>query len=199
MDDLLRIDFVNHHTLPACTIIVRNVNFEYFEIDDEARVLKVNEGITNGMAKYQNPEKKTVKIIDYDNFLTSTPHSFQHGKKRCDVILHTTSDSSHFILNELKDRIPVTNVLITATEQLIATLNVLHTVPSIVNYINTFTIKKCYYCNKQSTAPAILSVTTAFNTLSTLSSNGFKLPNTDIENFGFELWEISGNQTIILN
>ncbi len=151
------------------------------------------------MVKYQNPEKKAVKILDYDNFLTSTPANFQHGKKRCDVILHTTTDSSHFLLNELKNRIPITDVLIKATEQMIATLSVLNTVPSIVNFIDSFTTKKCCYCNKQAIAPAILSATTAFNTLTTLSPNGLKLSNSDIENFGFELWEYSGNQTIILD
>lgn len=199
MDDLLSIDFVNYHSLPACNVIVHKVNYDYFEIDDVSRVLNVREGITSGMAKYQNLEKKTLKILDYDNFLTSTPEIFQHGKKRCDVILHTISDSSQFLLNELKDRFPRTDVLTKATEQMIATLKVLNTVPSITIFISAFNSKKCCYCNKQAKAPSILTVTTAFNRLTTLSPNGFKLSNIEIENFGFELWEYSGNQTININ
>lgn len=199
MENLLRVDFVNHHILPACTVVAHTVNHDTFEIDDISRVLQVRAGISNGMAKYQNPQAKTVSIVDYDGFLTSTPHLFQHGKKRCDVILHTTTDASHFLLNELKDRIPLTEVLTKATAQMLATLTELHTVPSIVNFIATFTTKKCCYCNRQSTAPAIITATTAFNRVSTLAPHGFLLTNTDIQNFGFELWEYSGNQTILLN
>ncbi len=199
MENLLRVDFVNHHTLPACNVVAHRVNHNTFEIDDIGRVLQVRAGITNGMVKYQNPQTKQVSIVDYDVFLTSTPHVFQHGKKRCDVILHTTTDTSHFLLNELKDRTPKTKVLTGATAQMLATLNELYTVPSIVNFIATFATKKCCYCNRQSTAPASISATTAFNRASTLAPHGFLLANTDIQNFGFELWEYSGNQTILLS
>lgn len=199
MEHLLRVDFVKHHSLPACTVDFQLVNHSTFEIDDISRVLHVRAGITNGMAKYENPQLKQVSVVDYDGFLTSTPHLFQQGKKRCDVILHTTTDTSHFLLNELKDRIPKTEVLTGATAQMLATLNELYTVPSIVNLIATFSTKKCCYCNRQSTAPASITATTAFNRVSTLAPHGFKLTNTDIQNFGFELWVYSGNQTILLN
>lgn len=199
MENLLRVDFVNHHGLPACTFDYHQVDYNFFEIDDINRQLQVRAGITNGMAKYQNPHAKQVAIIDYDGFLTSTPHAFHQGKKRCDVILHTTADASHFLLNELKDRTPKTKVLTGATAQMLATLNELHTVPSIVNFIATFATKKCCYCNRQSTAPASITATTAFNRVSTLAPQGFLLANTDIQNFGFELWEYSGNQTILLS
>lgn len=199
MENLLRVDFVNHHTLPSCNVVSHRVNHKTFEIDDINRVLQVRAGINNGMSKYQNPHAKQVSIVDYDGFLTSTPEYFKHSKKRCDVILHTTTDASHFLLNELKDRIPKTKVLTDATAQMLATLNELYTVPSIVNFIATFATKKCCYCNRQSTAPASIKATTAFNRVSTLAPHGFLLANTDIQNFGFELWEYSGNQTILLS
>ena len=200
MESLLINDFINHHSLPACTIsIAQNVSHRYFEIDDVARNLIVRMTPSNGMVKYENPYHKDVAIIDYDSFLTNTPHVFQQGKERCDVLVHTRNESSYFILNELKDRIPATKVLTKATSQMIATLNELNTVPAIVSFISNFTIKKCCYCNTQSTAPNPLSATVAFNRLSTISPNGLKLSNIDIENLGFELWEYSGNQTIKLN
>ncbi|OCB78416.1 hypothetical protein [Flavobacterium crassostreae] len=200
MESLLINDFINHHSLPVCTTsIAQNVSHRYFEIDDVARNLVVHMTPSNGMVKYENPYNKEVAIIDYDGFLTNTPHVFQQGKERCDVLVHTTNESSYFILNELKNRIPATKVLTKATSQMIATLNELNTVPTIVSFIANFTVKKCCYCNTQSTAPNPLSATVAFNRLSTISTNGLKLSNADIENFGFELWEYSGNQTIKLN
>jgi hypothetical protein len=200
MENLLKNDFINHHSLPACTInIAQNICHTYFEIDDVARNLIVHTTPSNGMVKYENPHSKEVVIIDYDGFLTSTPTAFQNGKERCDVIVHTTNETSYFILNELKNRIPKTKVLTKAISQMIATLNELHTVPAIVSFISNFTVKKCCYCNTQSTAPNPLIVTTAFNRLATISTNGLKLSNIAIENFGFELWEYTGNQTIKLN
>lgn len=200
MESLLKNDFINHHLLTACTVtIAQNISHPYFEIDDIARSLVVHTTPSNGMVKYENPQNREVAIIDYDGFLTNTPHIFQHGKERCDVIVHTTNETSYFILNELKNRIPTTIVLAKATSQMISTLHELHTVPTIVSFITNFTIKKCCYCNTQSTAPSPLIATVAFNRLTTISTNGIKLSNTDIENFGFELWEYSGNQTIKLN
>ena len=200
MESLLKNDFINHHSLTTCSInISQNVSHTYFEIDDFARNLIVHTTPSNGMVKYENPESKEVAIIDYDGFLTSTPANFQYGKKRCDVIVHTTNENSYFVLNELKDRIPVTKVLRKATSQMIATLNELHTIPTIVSFIANFTVKKCCYCNTQSTAPNTLTATTAFNRLAAISTRGLKLSNVDVENFGFELWEYSGNQTIKLN
>lgn len=200
MESLLFNDFINHHSLPACTVtIAQNISHPYFEIDDVARNLIVHTTPSNGMAKYENPSSKEIAIIDYDGFLTNTPHVFQQGKERCDVIVHTTNEKSYFILNELKDRIPATKVLTKATSQMIATLNELQKVPTIVSFIANFAVKKCCYCNTQSTAPIILTATTAFNRLTTVSTNGLKLSNVHIENLGFELWEYSGNQTIKLN
>ena len=99
----------------------------------------------------------------------------------------------------MKNRIPKTKVLLKATSQMIATLNELYSIPVIVIFISNFLIKKCCYCNTQSTAPVTLTVTNAFNRLASISTNGLKLSNVAIENFGFELWEYSGNQTIHLS
>jgi hypothetical protein len=199
MESLLKNDFINHHSLPSCTInIAQKVNYIYFEIDDVAKNLVIHTTPSNGMVKYKNPLAKEVTIIDYDGFLSNTPAEFNKGKERCDVIIHTTNEYSYFLLNELKNRIPKTNVLAKATSQMIATLNELHNIPAIVTFISKHITKKCCYCNTQSTAPATLTATNAFNRLTTISTNGLKLSNVAIENFGFELWEYSGNQTIHL-
>lgn len=197
MENLLRIDFINQHSLPACTLtnLSQNVNFDKFEINDIARVLTVTQIILNGEAKYENPNNKDIFIHDYDGFLTNTPNYFQNGKKRCDAIVHT-DDNSYFLLNELKNRKPKTSVLSHATSQMIATLNELIAVPTINTFISHFRVKKCCYCNSQSTAPATITATSAFNRLSTITSDGLKLTNPVVESLGFELWEYSGNQTI---
>ena len=123
MESLLKNDFINHHSLPACTInIAQNVNHTYFEIDDVARQLIIYTTTSNGMVKYENPLAKELAIIDYDGFLTNIPGTFNQGKKRCDVTVHTTNENSYFLLNELKNRIPKTKVLLKATSQMIATL-----------------------------------------------------------------------------
>ena len=77
MENLLKNDFINHHSLPSCTItIAQNVNHIYFEIDDVDRNLVIHTTPSNGMVKYRNPLAKDVAIIDYEAFLTHTPAAF---------------------------------------------------------------------------------------------------------------------------
>jgi hypothetical protein len=131
--------------------------------------------------------------------LTGLPNAFQHGKKRCDIIVYT-ADDSHFILNELKNRNPKPSVLTKATAQLLATLSEIYRVPTIQKFINSFVIKKCCYSNKQAIPPSVTVIaTTAFNRINTLVTNGLKLSYPPIEVFGFELYEYSGNQVIDLS
>jgi len=200
MENLLRIDFTAFNALPASTItnIRSNTLLTYFEVEDVNRVIQIQGTTGFGTGKYRNPQAKDVTIIDYDGFLTSLPAAFQHGKKRCDIIVYT-SDDSHFILNELKNRNPHPSLLTKATAQLLSTLTEIGRVPTIATFINNFIVKKCCYSNKQSIPPSpIVNATTAFNRINTLVTNGLKLSYPPIEAFGFELYEYSGNQVIDL-
>jgi hypothetical protein len=207
MESLLKNDFIKHHSLSDCNIpIAQKVNHSYFEIDDVARKLIVRSTPSNGMVKYENPHNKEVAIIDYDGFLSNTITAFQHGKKRCDVIVHTTNEHSYFLLNELKEKNPtnplhVTSNIEDAKLQILDTLSLLNTVPSIQLYIQKYTVKICSYCNSfpKSNLPLISDTINAFNRLSTLTPNGIQLSEPRIEAYGFIYIELKGNQTMKLN
>lgn len=207
MESLLKNDFINHHSLTACTInIAQNVNHTYFEIDDVARNLIVHTSRSNGMVKYENPHSKEVAIIDYDGFLSNTISAFQHGKKRCDVIVHTINETSYFLLNELKEKNPanpnhqISNIA-DAKLQILDTLSLLNTVPSIQLYIQKYTVKICSYCNSfpKSNLTLISTAINAFNRISILTPNGIQLSEPRIEAYGFIYIELKGDQTIKLN
>ena len=195
MENLLKIDFTAFNSLPASTTNIRtNTSLTYFEVEDVARVIQVQGTTGFGTGKYKNPAGNNVVIIDYDGFVTSLPNSFQHGKKRCDIIVYTLNNS-HFILNELKNRIPKAGVLTKATTQLLSTLTEIIRVPTIQTFINNFTTKKCCYSNKQAIPPSPnVNATTAFNRINTLVTSGLKISHPQIEALGFELYEYSGNQ-----
>ncbi len=196
METLLRNDFIAHYHLPPSTTtnISINTNAQYFEIeDDEHRETQLHLMPGNGMAAYRNPNSSTITIINYDKFITGLPPAFQHRKERCDLIIHT-SNQTHFLLNELKDRKPKAKVRTNAISQLLSSLTLIMNVPSITTFANSHTNRHCCFFNKQSTAPPTITATTAFSRLSTLVSGGLKMSNPAIEAFGFEFWEYSGNQ-----
>jgi len=207
MENLLKNDFINYHSLPSCTInIAQNLNHIYFEIDDVERNLVIHTTPSNGMVKYENPHAKEVTIIDYDRFLTNIPGSFNQGKKRCDVIVHTTNENSYFLLNELKEKNPINPIheisnIESAKLQILDTLVVLNSVPNITSFIQNFTNKICSYCNSfpKSSITSIAETIRAFNRLSTLAPNGLQMSEPRIEAFGFIYIELKGNQTIKLN
>ncbi len=203
MEALLRNDFTTHYGLPVCTEpnLVITTNESYFEIEDTAArdlVLHTNNG--SGMARFSNPSLLTVSVSNYDKFMTSLPHHFEKGKKRCDMAL---TSQSQFILGELKDRNinkpkKKRSVRSGAKEQLFVSLTTLLAVPTIAALANSKNVKKCCYFNKQTNAPALLSATTAFNRLSTLFQDGFKMSHPGIEGHNFEFWEYLGGQTLTL-
>jgi hypothetical protein len=203
MEALFRIDFTTHYGLPICTEpdLVITTKEPYFEIEDTITrnlVLHTNNG--SGMARFSNPSLLTVSVVNYDKFMTSLPSHFEAGLKRCDVVL---TSQSQFIVGELKDRDiskpkKKRSVRSGAKEQLLVSLTTLLAVPQIAALANSKNIKKCCYFNKQTNAPALLSATTAFNRLSTLFQDGFKMSYPEIERHNFEFWEYLGGHTLTL-
>ncbi|KAA6310019.1 hypothetical protein EZS27_038603, partial [termite gut metagenome] len=132
------------------------------------------------------------------------------GRENCDLIVYT-SDSSHFILNELTKTQPkyVSDHLTDGTlkigkknkaiSQLKQTLKDISDVPPINSFIKQRTTKHCCFFNKLPSPPQGITATNAFNRLSSISPNGIHTPNPDIEAWGFEFWEFCDNQTYLLS
>ena len=196
MEKLLRNDFTSHYGLPISEVtdISISISALYFEIeDDEHKETQLHLIVGNGVAAYRNTNGYAATIINYDKFITGLPRTFQQGKERCDLIIHTTNQR-HFLLNELKDRKPKNKVRTKSISQLLSSLTLIMDVPSIATFANTHTFRRCCFFNKQSMSPPTITATTAFNRLGTLLTRGLRMSNPDIEAFGFEFWEYSGNQ-----
>jgi hypothetical protein len=200
MEDLFLVNYTAHYGLAAADTVnfTLTTNATYFEVEDDAnRELVLHSAVGAGMARFNNPNQLQLTIVNYDKFLTSLPHAFQHGKQRCDLILSSDS-SEYFILGELKDRIYDRTVRRDAKDQLIASLEVILEVADIARLANGKTTKRCCYFNKQSKAPAIISAVSAFNRLASLHVAGFKMSSPAIEALGFDFYEYTGSQTVQL-
>lgn len=208
MEALLRNDFTVQYGLPNSKIqnICVTTNLRYFEIEDDSnREIQLHEIAGNGVAKYSNPNRYVINIINYDKFITSLSQKFQEKKGRCDLIVYT-ENKKYFLLNELTDTnpqyvYPYTNSqgsqigkLAKAIGQFIESLKLLFDVDTIKIFVNQHEVRKCCFFNKQSNAPNPITATTAFNRINTIPSNGFKMSNPDIESFGCDLYEYSGSQ-----
>ena len=201
MEDLLKINFIAQYGLPPSTVtnFIIETSEPYFEIEDTntGEIVKHTESGL-GMAKFSNSNSLSIKIVNYDKFVTEIlDESFKNGRKRCDIILSCFSDR-YFVLGELKDRNPKAKVRSIAKKQLLDSLQTLLAVPEIKDYINSKAIKRCCYFNKQATTPTRLIATNAFNRLTNIYQDGFKMNNPDIESFGFEFFEFTGQQTMKL-
>lgn len=201
MEARLRNDFTSYYGLAVSVTpnISLATNAKYFEIEDDAHgETQLHFVAGNGMAIYRNPNSYNISIINYDKFVTGLPQAFQQGKKRCDLVVHS-DNNEYFLLNELKDRNPKGSFRSKATTQLLVSLTLIMAVPTISAFANGHGVRQCCCFNKQSIAPAIISATTAFNRVSTISTNGFKMSNPSIESFGFELYEYSGTQSYTMH
>nr|WP_315199209.1 hypothetical protein [uncultured Flavobacterium sp.] len=205
MDSLLKNDFTSFYQLPISVLNIRqDTHLPYFELEDVDTVLTLFSIKDSGTAKYNNPNNLEITIIDYDTFLTSLSHNFKQGKSRCDAIVYT-QNKSYFLLNELKNRKIVDenafeDVLSGAISQMLKTLTLIKSVPSIDNFINSFTQKRCCYCNKQSNNPSpSIDAPHAFNRLNNLVPDGIEMEHNEINTLGFQLFQHTGSQTIKLN
>jgi hypothetical protein len=200
MEDLLKIKFTAHYKLPVPTVNEISVitNAIYFEIED-SNGINLHPEIGTGTAKYENPNNKEVKVIQYELFFKSLPQSFQNGKENCDLIVYT-SDNQHFLLNELTNTNKGKGRKRTkAISQMLQTLQDISQVPEINSFLQHYNIKHCCYFNKKIQAPQSIRATNTFRRQSFVLSHGSKMSNPDIESYNFELWEFSGNQTYLFS
>jgi hypothetical protein len=198
MEDLLRNDFTAHYGLPVCaeTNLATVTGESYFEIEDrftDGIELHVKRG--QGMARFSNPTGLTITILNYDKFVTALPNHFQRGKGRCDIIVICNIDR-YFILGEIKDSSNIKGQRKKAKRQLFESLTTLTAVPQIFTLVNRRVVKRCCYFNKQSSSPALITATRAFNRLSVIFPDGFRMSHLGIEGQNFEFWEYIGGQTL---
>lgn len=205
MDNLLKNDFTSFHQLSISNLNIRqDTNLPYFELEDINTILTLSTIKDSGTAKYANPNNLEIVIIDYDSFLSKLLQSFQENKKRCDAIVYS-QNKSFFFLNELKNREIENNkkakkVLKKAIYQMLDTLKLIRETPSIDTFINSFTLKRCCYSNKQSNNPSSSIIApNAFNRLNNLFPDGIELQHNEINDLGFQLFQYTGSQTIKLN
>lgn len=199
-------NLVAHYGLPVPTTtnwFIKTVE-TYFEIEDtNAGEIVLHTARGAGMGKFSNSDALEVTIFNYEKFITSIKSTtFQTGRQRCDILLNS-NDDKYFILGEIKDRAIINsryrkNVRKGAKEQLLASIRTILVVPEITSYLINKNTKRCCYFNKQSASPAILSATTAFNRLPSFYPDGFQMSKPDIEAFGFEFYEYTGEQTMKL-
>ncbi|MFT5915816.1 MAG: hypothetical protein ACI81T_002319, partial [Bacteroidia bacterium] len=95
MEDLLRKELTTHYSIPVCTTsnIFIATDETYFEIEDmNTREILLHTIRGNGMANFSNPDKIEVTVTNYDKFVSSLPHHFEHGRKRCDILVSSTNN-----------------------------------------------------------------------------------------------------------
>lgn len=205
METLLRNDFTDHYRLPRATIanISATTAVSYFELKDDNTLIYTVNG--QGIAKYSNANKINITVLNYEQFFNSLSPAFIQGKEKCDLIVHD-NNQQYILFNELTDTLPVYVAPFINTQghqpgkrqkaisQLLSTLTLIMNVPTIAAFAKTHTFRHCCFFNKQSMSPPTITAPTAFGRLATVTSNGLRMPNPDIEAFGFEFWEYSGNQ-----
>lgn len=199
MEALLRNDFTAHYGLPVCIEpnLAIQTNETYFEIEDTVtREIAIHTINGVGMARFSNPNALAITIANYDKFVTSLPNHFQNGRKRCDIIV--CDDGRSLILGEIKDSPNIKQHRKKAKKQLYESLTTLLAVPKILILVNNKAVKRCCYFNKQTSSPELITATTAFNRLSTIFPDGFKMNHSGIEEQDFEFWEYLGGQTLTL-
>jgi hypothetical protein len=203
MKNLLEQDFISHYGLGInVTANVVATSVVEFDLNDDSQLV-YQPG--QGIAKYKNTTKKTVNVINYETYFKSLPSPFQQNKENCDLIVFT-SDNTCFLLNELTDTAPDYTLPFTNTHgrnigkeqkarsQLRQTIEILINVSAISQYINSYTVKRCCFFNKQSYIPQSINALQAFNRLNSQMPCGFNLSDQHIDALGFDFWVYSGNQ-----
>jgi len=198
---LLSDDLTAHFGLPKVSVssFAIETSNDYFELrDDNLDKVILSTTVGFGSARFRNLLLKEITIVNYDGLVSSVKSStFQRGRKRCDLIL-STSDNTCFIFGELKDRRPAKTVRREAKKQLLSSLQTLCEVPSISAYINCKMMRRCCCFNKQSSAPIPVNAPKIFNRINDLLPEGFKMSHPGIESHGFEFYEYTGNQTLVI-
>lgn len=207
MKSLLENEFVAHYNSQKdkpvnITIVLKNTKQESFGLKDDDVMLYTKD---EGIAKYENPDKTNIHILNYERYLKALPPRVKNALETsvCDLIVY---NEYYFLFNELTDTKPeyvqsFTNKsgehpgkLHKAQSQLAESLRHLLAVSAIKQYIQKHPVKRCCFFNKQPNAPKKIEAVRAFNRQNELARHGFKMTNEAIESLGFEFWTFAGEQ-----
>jgi hypothetical protein len=222
MKELLANDFINHYNRhPEIPIQNKKLNLphyctnnERFEIKDEVNKIESNGEKMYGIARYLNPDKLKITIINYEKFITSLPPRVKNTndivKGICDYIVYSPN-YIYFLLNELTNTDPKfimghentegkqEGKLAKAQRQLKHSLEVINNVPTIHNYIQRFIKKQCCFFNSYPTPVPDINALQAFNQFNKIdTSEPDKLIIREIEALGFDFVIYSNEQTYVL-
>jgi hypothetical protein len=115
-----------------------------FDIQDKRPCIKQPVGA--GSATYVNRRRKTLVVIDYENFLNRMPKHAE-GIRRCDFIVYEEGRSV-FILHELSQSSKAKNKRRDAKRQLLTTAKLLTQVETTRDFMNAFAKKCCIFSNR---------------------------------------------------
>lgn len=194
MKKLLENDFSYHYGLGVSGFVaVVSTTDVGFSLKDDTVLIYP---LVDGIARYENPKRKEVNVINYESFFKSLPQPFQDNKDNCDLIVFT-SDNQHFLLNELTVTKKKKGKKRTkAAKQMLQVLKLITAVPAISSFINQYTVKQCCYFNQKPQAPQPIKCVNAFNRMSELSNS--EMLHLEIKKLGFDFAEFSGGRPYLL-
>ena len=186
--------FPRHYGIPAPTLtdVILSTSRTAFSIDDNFRTKKlILLSDLSGTAKFRNSKSECCILVNFDLYISNTPHYFQDGKKRCDVVIVNASGGI-VLFGEIKDKKDVSKAGREAVVQLESSVKLVNNVPELKKCIDSNQTKVCAYFNS---APRNY-MAAPFNRLSLVINSGFKMPKSRINALGFEYWEFVGNQVM---
>jgi hypothetical protein len=165
------------------------------------------------IAKYANPNRLNMHVINYEKFTESLPKRIKNKVVEggvCDFIVYSENDH-YVLLNELSNTAPAyvndyenakgkqEGKLSKAQRQLRHSLEVLTNVPAIRRYMKPFVVKQCCFFNSYSVSMMDgINATQAFNRVNEIDPAPSQLSNSAIEKLGFVFYIYSNNQAYLL-
>ena len=196
MDNLLNNKFTAHYSLPpSCVACYVAVNEENFNLCDAKG---------GGRANFENRTRKTINYVNYESFVDALPVGFQHERRRCDYIVHTASDRSHFLLCELtrtKNKTASRKRRRDKKKQLQESLRDIFDVPEIRSFMAKYEKCRCCLFNERPPAPALPGGRSIIAPMAFNPSLQKEYEFSEIGMFGFEpkLYEFSGTSAYVFS
>lgn len=127
---------------------VESGSHEAFDVMDKRPVIIHSVG--EGGATYHNPDQRTLRVWDYENFVNSIDDRLQHGQRRPDFIA-VAEDNTKIVINELSTGNPKSKKsdALMQMNQVIQNLKKTQLWPTIEAIPN----KECVYSSRQPFAP----------------------------------------------
>jgi hypothetical protein len=147
------ISYLNSRKAEPVAFNIEDINIKtelisetHFDINDKKA--NIYQPLGQGSVTYQNLESKTIRFIDFEDFINQLPDYLNKEVKRCDFIAYDTQNKTFFILNELSQSKIEKDKRTKALQQLHQAAFYFSETTDINTFINTFQSKKCIFSNK---------------------------------------------------